>query len=132
MPILLDTHAWIWWATNDARLSRKAAAAIEKAQSQVDVWLSLISIWEVAKKVEKQQLVLDRPLDQWLDAATIIRGLHLWELTRPILVQSCSLPGPFHVDPADQLIVATARHHEAVLITKDEKIRSYPHVRTAW
>jgi PIN domain nuclease of toxin-antitoxin system len=52
----------------------------------------LISLWEVAKKVEKSQLVLDRPLDQWLDDATALPGLHVWELTRPILIQSCQLP----------------------------------------
>ena len=132
MPTLLDTHAWVWWVSEDRRLSRKARSAVEKAQSQDDLWLSLISIWEVAKKVEKKQLVLDRSINQWLDAATLINGLHLWELAQPILVQSCSLPQPFHGDPADQLIVATARHHEALLITKDKKIRSYPHVRTLW
>jgi PIN domain nuclease of toxin-antitoxin system len=132
MPTLLDTHAWMWWVNEDSRLSRKARTTIEQAQSKDDLWLSLISVWEVAKKVEKGQVALDRAIDQWLDEATIVQGLHLWELTRPILVQSCSLPQPFHGDPADQIIVSTARHHEAPLITKDKKIRDYPHVRTIW
>jgi PIN domain nuclease of toxin-antitoxin system len=132
MPTLLDTHAWVWWVTRDARLSRKAKAEVERAQADDNLWLSLISVWEVAKKVEKRQLVLDRPLDQWLDSATFVQGLHLWELTRPVLVESCSLPSPFHGDPADQMIVATARHHEATLITKDARIQNYQHVRTAW
>ena len=132
MPTLLDTHTWIWWVSEDARLSRKALSALKQAQSQDDLWLSMISLWEVSKKVEKRQLILDRPLEQWLDAATFIAGLHLWELTRPVIVQSCALPAPFHGDPADQLIVATARLHEALLISKDQKIRSYPHVRTLW
>jgi PIN domain nuclease of toxin-antitoxin system len=132
MPTLLDTHAWVWWVTSDSRLSRTAKEKIDKAQSGDDLWLSLISVWEVAKKVEKEQLILDRPVDDWIDAAIMVQGLHVWELTRPILIQSCALPGPFHGDPADQLIVATARHHEAVLITKDRRIRSYPHVRAVW
>ena len=132
MRIVLDTHAWIWWVTKDRRLSQKARVAIQKSQRDDTLWLSLISVWELAKKVEKAQLVLDRPLDQWLDEATAQPSLHLAELTRPILVESCRLPTPFTGDPADQVIVATARHHEAALVTKDRAIRKYPQVRSIW
>ena len=96
------------------------------------LFLSMISVWEVAKKVDKRQLVLDRPLDQWLDQAVTSEGLGFWEMTRSILVDSCSLPQPFRGDPADQIIVATARRHGAVIVTKDERIRSYPHSRSLW
>jgi PIN domain nuclease of toxin-antitoxin system len=132
MRALLDTHAWIWWVTEDRRLSRRAKAAIATARGQQDLWLSLISVWEVAKKVEKQQLVLDRTMDQWLDEALAMPGLGVWEITRPILVQSCDLPRPFHGDPADQILVATARCHGAVLVTKDQEIRRYAHVTSLW
>ena len=132
MPTLLDTHAWVWWVTEDRRLSRSALRTIERDQAKDALSLSLISIWEVAKKVEKGQLVLDRPLDDWLDLATHQRGLHLAELSRPILVESCRLPAPFHGDPADQIIVATARDRDATIITKDQRIREYAHVRTVW
>ena len=132
MRIVLDTHAWIWWVTRDRRLSQKARAAITHGQDANTLWLSLISIWELAKKVEKAQLMLDRPLDQWLDLATAQPGLHLAELTRPILVESCRLPQPFPGDPADQIVVATARQHEAALVTKDRAIRKYPQVRSIW
>ena len=132
MPTLLDTHAWLWWVTEDRRLSQRAKAAIRASQSDDDVMLSLMSIWEIAKKVEKRQLVLDRALDEWLDIATSMPGLRLVELTRPILVDSCGLPQPFVGDPADQIIVATARHHAATLLTRDRKIRRYAHVRSAW
>lgn len=106
-------------------MSVRAKAAITAALAEQDLWLSLISVWEVAKKVEKQQLVLDRPVDRWLDEAVTMHGLGVWELTRPILVQSCNLPRPFHGDPADQILVATARHHGALLVTKDQRIRRY-------
>ena len=69
MPTLLDTHAWVWWVTEDRRLSRAARRAIERSQAKGDLSLSLISVWEVATKVEQAQLVLDRPVDQWLDSA---------------------------------------------------------------
>jgi len=132
MPTLLDTHAWVWWVSEDRRLSGPARRTIAKAAAGDQLWLSFISIWEVAKKVEKGQLVLDRPLDDWLDLATDRAGLHLAELTRPVLIESCRLPGPFHGDPADQIIVATARDRDAVLVTKDRQIHQYAHVRAHW
>jgi PIN domain nuclease of toxin-antitoxin system len=132
MSTLLDTHAWVWWVTEDRRLSAAARRAIERSQGKGDLSLSLISVWEVAKKVERAQLVLDRPIDQWLELALARPGLHAVELTRPILVESCKLPAPFHGDPADQIIVATARDRDASIVTKDEKIRAYSHVRTVW
>lgn len=132
MRTLLDTHAWVWWVTEDRRLSRAARRAIDQAEARDALWLSLISIWEVSKKVEKGQLLLDRPLDDWIDQASARSGLQVAELTRPILVESCRLPQPFHGDPADQLIVATARNRDAVIITKDDRIHRYPHVRSLW
>jgi PIN domain nuclease of toxin-antitoxin system len=132
MPTLLDTHAWVWWVTEDHRLARPARRAIEAARARGTLALSLISVWEVAKKVEKGQLVLDRPVDDWLDLAAARADLQLVDLTRPILVESCRLPQPFHGDPADQMIVATARDRHAVIVTKDERIRGYAHVRSAW
>ena len=132
MRIVLDTHAWIWWVTEDRRLSRKAKTAIQKSQREDNLWLSLISVWELAKRIEKRQLSLDRPLEQWLDQATTQTGLHLAELTRPILVDSCNLPHPFPGDPADQIIVATARALDYALATDDAEILAYPHVKLVW
>jgi len=132
MTVVLDTHAWVWWATADRRLSRRASHVIQRAVRGSGVVISMISIWEVAKKVEKQQLVFDRPVRDWLDRATTLPGLSLVELTPAILIDSCSLPQPFHGDPADQFIVATARHLHATLVTKDSKVTSYPHVQTVW
>jgi PIN domain nuclease of toxin-antitoxin system len=61
MPAILDTHAWMWWVNGDTRLSKKAKAALEKAQAKDDLFLSMISIWEVAKKVEKKQIRPGQP-----------------------------------------------------------------------
>jgi PIN domain nuclease of toxin-antitoxin system len=76
--------------------------------------------------------VLDRPLDDWLDLATTRPGLHLADLTARILAESCRLPPPFHGDPADQIIVATARNRDAIIVTKDRQIRQYEQVRSIW
>jgi PIN domain nuclease of toxin-antitoxin system len=132
MPIVLDTPAWIWWATADRRLSRRARASIDKALARNEVWISVFSVWEMAKKVEKGQLALDRPLDEWLDAATGAEGFQIADVTRPVLVDSCRLPQPFHGDPADQIIVATARSLSATLVTRDARLRDYRHVRSVW
>lgn len=132
MLTLLDTHAWVWWVTEDRRLSAASRRAINRSSSAGSLVLSLISVWEVAKKVEKAQLVLDRPVEDWVDEAVARPGLQLLELTRPILLESCRLPGPFHGDPADQIIVATARERQATVVTKDDRIRRYAHVRSVW
>ena len=132
MRIFLDTHAWIWWVTRDRRLSLRASSTIRRAAAQDAVWLSAISIWEVAKKAEKEQLVLDRPLRQWVGQALAVEGLLIAEITNDILLESCELPKPFHGDPADQIIVATVRHHGGKLVTKDAAIRKYSHIQTLW
>jgi PIN domain nuclease of toxin-antitoxin system len=132
MPIVLDTHAWIWWATNDRRLSRRARTAIDRALARGEVYISMMSIWEMAKKVEKGQIALDRPLDEWIEDALSADGLQVADLTRPILLDSCRLPLPFHGDPADQIIAATTRSLSATLVTRDARLRDYAHVRTMW
>ena len=132
MPAVLDTHAWIWWVTSDRRLSRKARTVIEREAARGGLWLSMISVWEMAKKVEKGQLSVDRPLDAWLETALAAEGLQIADMTRPVLVDSCRLPQPFHGDPADQIIVATARSHSATLVTRDALLRDYRHVRSIW
>lgn len=132
MTIFLDTHAWIWWVSKDKRLSRRAAAALRSVKAGEGVWLSAISLWEVAKKVEKKQLVLDRPLRLWIHDALSVEGLYVAELTHEILLQSCELPQPFHGDPADLMIVATVRRDAGSLLTADKKIQDYPHVQTIW
>jgi PIN domain nuclease of toxin-antitoxin system len=96
------------------------------------LYLSIYSIWELAKKVEKGQLGFDRPLDEWLDEAIAVEGLQVIDLTRTLIVDSCRLPQPFHGDPADQVIVATTRSLSGILVTKDQRLRDYSGVRTAW
>ncbi len=132
MRTFLDTHAWIWWVTRDRRLSARALAAIRDAARHDGTWLSAISIWEIAKKVEKGQLVLDRPLGAWLDTALSAEGLCVAELTPAILIESCELPKPFQGDTADQMIAATVRHYSGRLITRDRALRGYPHVQCLW
>lgn len=125
--IVLDTHVWIWWVQGDARLRRTAVEALEQGES-TGLGVSAISCWEIAKLVEHGRLVLPCAVEEWLATALAYPGVELLPLSPRIAVESTQLPGEFHSDPADQIIVATARVHACSLMTADHKIRSYPHV----
>lgn len=126
--IVLDTHIWIWWADNYPRLTQQHREWIQQYQSQ-GLGVSMISCWEVAKLVENNRLVMSLAVDEWLTAALAYPGVQLLNLTIPIIVESTKLTG-FHRDPADQIIVATARIYGCPLLTADGKILAYPDVQT--
>lgn len=126
--IILDTHIWIWWADNNPRLTQQHRQWIQQYQSQ-GLGVSIISCWEVAKLVENNRLAMSLAVDEWLTAALAYPGVQLLNLTIPIVVESTKLTG-FHRDPADQLIVATARIYGCPLLTADSKILAYPDVQT--
>ncbi len=131
--IVLDTHALVWWADGDNRLSDAALAAIESALSEEQpVMVSAITAWEIAMLVARDRLVLTMDLNEWLDTIDSIEGLEWVPVNRQVAVASVNLPGEFHQDPADRLIVALARHENAQLITADGRIQAYPHVRCIW
>ena len=125
--ILLDTHIWIWWVSNSPELSPKHKTLIEK-EIPKGIVVSAISCWEIAKKVEIGKLQLDRSTDQWIKNALNYPGIQLIDLSLEILLASTQLPGNFHKDPADQMIVATSRVINVPLLTEDRKILTYPHV----
>ncbi len=91
--------------------------------------LVLFSCWEIAKLVQYERLKLDRPVGPWLAYALAEPGISLLPLDPRIVVESTQLQEPFHRDPADQLIAATARVLECSLMTEDTKIAAYQHVR---
>ena len=125
--IVLDTHVWVWWVQGDPRLARAAAERIEQEESG-GIAVSAISCWEIAKLVEHNRLALPLGVEEWLSTALSYPGIQLAPITPRIAVESTQLPGEFHADPADQLIVATARVLNCTLFTADTKIRRYSHV----
>ncbi|HWM90354.1 MAG TPA: type II toxin-antitoxin system VapC family toxin [Thermoanaerobaculia bacterium] len=122
--ILLDTHIWIWWVHGDSRLRRSSLDLIKEHEAS-GLGVSIISCWEVAKLVECGRLDLPTPVEEWIEQALRYPGILLLELTPRIVVEATQLPGSFHRDPADQLIVATARVHQLPLATADRKILGY-------
>ena len=126
--IVLDTHIWVWWIHEDPQLTQRQQAWIREHEEQ-GLGVSAISCWEVAKLVEYHRLTLPCPVAEWMDQALAYPGMQLLHLTPRIAVESTQLPGSFHRDPADQIIVATARIYDCPLLTADGKILDYPHVK---
>jgi PIN domain nuclease of toxin-antitoxin system len=120
---LLDTHAWIWWVEQDARLGAKAIAALDALPADRRPFLCDISLWEVATLVERERLHLDVSLSEWLEAAAHPRSVRLLPLSPRIAAEIARLPDSFHRDPADRIIVATSRTHRLPVLTHDGRIR---------
>lgn len=131
MKYILDTHAWIWLLDDPDRLSQGAAKAIRESGS-MPLGISIISAWEVARKSSLGKLRLSMASRVWLDHATGMEGLSVLPMSPEISWESCNLPGNFHRDPADQIIAATARIHGLSLITCDQRLLEYEHIRSIW
>jgi len=127
--IVLDTHAWFWLNHKPQRLSKPAARAIEKADR---IGICAISIWEIAIKAEAGKLKFDRPYERWIDDALAADArVTLLHLVPVVSVGAVRLSWD-HGDPTDRFIVATARAHDAPLVTSDERIHASKLVRCIW
>ena len=129
MGSILDTHIWVWWVHGDERLTSPQAAILRAKETDVIIIIA-ISIWEIAKLVEYHRLELPSPLRAWFDEALSYPGMRLIELTPEIAIASTQLSGKFHRDPADQIIVATARFYDCPLVTSDARTLKYPYVKS--
>ena len=123
--ILLDTHALIWAVQDERRLGADARAAIAAAEQAEGLGISAITPWEIALLAEKGRLRLSREVRAWIAAVLALPGIALLPIEPAIAVEGARLPGAFHAEPADRLIVATARHHGLPLLTADYAILSY-------
>lgn len=124
-PLLVDTHVLVWLLDGDPRLSPPARRRIDDAALQGQLWVSAITPWEIGMLVGKGRLVLDRDVAEWIDAALALPGVQLAPLEPGVAVASTRLPHMFHGDPADRIIVATARHLGASLVTADAVLLAY-------
>jgi len=104
----------------------------EQAADDGVILASAISAWEIGMLIARERLTLTMSVDDWLDTAASIDGLRFVPVDNHVALESTRLPGTFHKDPADRMIVALARSLNAPLITADDKIRTYHHVQTIW
>jgi PIN domain nuclease of toxin-antitoxin system len=123
LTLLLDTHFWIWWLTPKSPLKPAERIALDAAAEAGGVYLAAISLWEAQLLHSKKRLQLPLPFSDWLTRATESRVLTVLPLDRDVVIAVDSLPTRFHGDPADRLIVATARTHGMPLATRDRAIR---------
>ena len=128
--IVLDTRIWIWWVHGESALPTSMRTMLDRAE-RTGIGVSAISCWEVAKLVEHGRLSVSCPVLEWIRLALSYPGVRLIELSPRISVESTQLPGTFHRDPADQIIVAMSRVLDAPLVTMDAKILAHPYVRLA-
>ena len=132
MKYLLDTNVWIWWHSLPEKLSPRTRTILGDPASYEELLLSAISVWEFAKLVAKGRYEIEMSVDAWVEKSLNTPKLRLAPITRRIAIRSTTLPGGFHSDPADEIIVATAREENATLLTKDRRIRRYRHARALW
>lgn len=122
MRALLDTHVLLWWLNGDPRLSTAQRQVLEAAGEEEPLWLSDITLWEIATLVSLGRIGLDLPLRDWLERATAPPLVQCLPITPAIAAEVAALPSTFHRDPADRIIVASARVLGAVLLTQDRRI----------
>ena len=117
--------------TEPENLSKTAIKTIKQTKTDHRM-IASISIWEFAMMVAKKRIILKIPVAKWLSRALNETGLGVIEISPEIAIDACNLPGQFHKDPADRLIVATARVNNLRLLTKDQKMLEYSHVDAMW
>ena len=128
MSYLLDTHIWIWSQERPERLNQKSQR--ELADIAQDRFVSAISTFEIARLIHLGLLRLKHRFAEWKRASLAELNASTVDVTHEIAWEAYNLPGTFHNDPADRVLVATARIANLTLITADDLILRYPHVRT--
>lgn len=124
-PLLLDTHAAIW-VVEDQPIAAPAKEAIEDAyRTNRTIFVSAITSWEIGLLVSRNRLGLSTTPERWFQRLLAIEGVQLAELSPDVLIASSLLPGEPPRDPADRIILATAREFGAALITRDRLLLRY-------
>jgi PIN domain nuclease of toxin-antitoxin system len=131
MAVLLDTHVWVWWLSGSDRLSRREAASLDDLAAKGQLRLAAISLWEVQMAFSKGRFVPQDGFERWLRVAAAPETIQVLPLDVPVALALNSLPERLHADPANRLIVATARAYRCELATHDETLRKL-RVATLW
>ena len=124
-PVLLDTHVWLWLMAGSNELNIETRRTISRALGQGMLRIAAISLWEIALLASRSRILLGKSLSLWFQEALAAPAPAIEALTPSIAIESCELPGRFQADPADRMIVATARITGATLLTRDRGILDY-------
>jgi PIN domain nuclease of toxin-antitoxin system len=123
LKVLLDTHVWVWWLLPKSPLPERERKALDRVASDQGICLPAISQWESQMLHSKGRIQLPLPFPTWLRRATAPDMLTVLQLDAEAVIAVDDLPNTFHGDPADRMVVATARAHDLPLATHDEAIR---------
>lgn len=119
---LLDTHILLWWFSREEKLNAKQRKVLRLAKGEPPLLVASISLWEIATLVSLKRVRLALPLRDWLEKATAAPLVQRIEISPSIANEVSTLPSTFHRDPADRILVATARVHNCTLISSDTHI----------
>ncbi len=128
MKLLLDTHVWIWTQEAPEKLGPATRDAVLDVANELSV--STVSTLEIARLIDGDLLALRGSLKTWVARSLESLRCGTALLTHEIAAAAYALPGAFHKDPADRILASTARLADMILVTADEHLLLYPHVRT--
>jgi PIN domain nuclease of toxin-antitoxin system len=126
--VLLDTHVWIWTQEQPERLGPRTKRLLIGAEHETAV--CPISTLEISRLVAAAEIRLSMPLAEWVVESMADLAAQTVSMSHEVAMEAYALPGAFHRDPADRILVAAARRNGLTLVTADDRILSYPHVRT--
>ncbi len=130
MRALLDTHVLLHWVGESPKLSAAQRRVIEAATPEAPLYVSDITLWEIATLQSLKRIAVQGDLRGWLEQITAPPLIQRLSISPTVAAEAAALPGSFHRDPGDRVIVASARVFGAVLLTQDRRIIDADLVRT--
>ncbi len=120
--IILDTHIWLWWLSENNQLSDGELTALDRLALQSALYISWVNVWELEILERKGKIALEGGFEQWVSTKLDTPGFNVLPVTVEVILAQRQLPDSFHADPADRLITATSIQYGYPLATKDQKI----------
>lgn len=125
MKLLLDTHVWIWSQEIPTNLGVKTREILLNPDNLI--YVSTVSTLEIARLAALNRISLTMQLQSWVERSLELLNAETLVLSHKIALEAYNLAEPFHRDPADRMLVATARIHGLRLLTADDAVLNYTH-----